>query len=128
MSVRLLGMDPSPLVLEVIREAVEDVPVGYDMPDGDRKVWLTLSAGAYPTPVTQRWTLTVSVYDASPSGVLDHMSAQSTWMAAARAVLHDRHVHPLCDAEVQSGPLVNHDADLDVDYVYGALMLTVTAN
>ncbi len=125
MTLRLLSADPSFVVLDAIQTAVGDVPVGYDMPAGGRKLFLTMSAGAQPTVATQRWTLTISAYSNTESGVLDHADAQALWHKAAQAVLDHRHDGPVCDAAVQSGPMGNHDASLDVDYVYGALMLTV---
>lgn len=125
MTPRLLSADPSSVVIEVIQNALGDVPVGYDMPSGRRKLFLTLAAGAQPTVATQRWTLTVSAYSHSESGILDHSNAQGLWRKAVQAMFDHRHAAPLCDAAIQSGPMDNHDANLGVDYVYGALLLTV---
>lgn len=127
MTARLLGVDPSTRILSTLQDALPGVPVGFDMPAGARKLFLTLSAGAYTTPVTQRWTLTVSAYSTTPAGILDHTDAQSMWLTAARALLDARRRHPLCDAEVQAGPMTTHDTTLGADYVYGSLLLTGVA-
>ena len=128
MSLGLLSADPSALVYDTISTTVPDIPIGYDMPPGDVKLYLTLSAGAQPTMLTQIWTLTLSAYASDGHGVHDHATAQSVWAKAVRAMLAARHTRPLCDVQVQSGPMTNHDTRLDIDYVYGALMLTVTCN
>lgn len=77
--------------------------------------------------MTQRWTLTVSAYSTTPAGILDHTDAQSMWLMATRALLDARRRHPLCDAEVQAGPMTTHDTTLGADYVYGSLLLTGVA-
>lgn len=125
MSMRLLTADPSAIVIATIQSALDGVPVGYDMPPGNRKLFLTLGAGAQPTAATQRWTLTISAYSHDDAGVTDHTDAQQLWRLAAQAMLDHRLDWPLCDAAIQSGPMDNHDANLGVDYVYGALLLTV---
>lgn len=127
MTPRLLGIDPSARILAALRNVLPDVPIGFDMPTGARRLFLTLAAGAYPTPVTQRWTLTMSAYSITPASILDHTDAQSMWLTAARALLAARRRHPLCDVEVQAGPITTHDTTLDTDYVYGSLMLTCVA-
>lgn len=127
MTPRLLGIDPSARILAALRPVLPDVPIGFDMPTGARRLFLTLVAGAYPTPVTQRWTLTMSAYSTTPASILDHTDAQSMWLTAARALLAARRRHPLCDVEVQAGPITTHDTTLDTDYVYGSLMLTCVA-
>ncbi|MEE1295704.1 MAG: hypothetical protein UHD09_02375 [Bifidobacterium sp.] len=120
----LLGQDPSAKIIAIAQDAVPGVPVGYDMPTGSRKLFLTLSAGAPVTPVAQRWTLTISAYS-STAGILDHADADSMWRALVRALLARRHEWPLIDADLQAGPMTTHDTQSDVDYVYGAVMLTV---
>ncbi len=125
MSLGLLSADPSAVIFDTITAQLPGIQIGYDMPPGDVKLFLTLSAGAPPTMLTQRWTLTLSAYASNGHGVHDHAKAQSIWADAARAVLAARHRFPLCDAQVQSGPIVNHDARLDIDYVYGSIILTV---
>ncbi|MCR1995730.1 hypothetical protein [Bifidobacterium animalis] len=125
MTLRLLSADPSAVVLDAIQTAMGDVPAGYDMPPGGRKLFLTLSAGAQPTAATQRWTLTISAYSHTESGIMAHADAQALWRKAVLAVIEHRYDEPLCDAAIQSGPMENHDAKLGVDYVYGALMLTI---
>lgn len=124
MSVGLLPADPSVVVLDAVKDALPSVPVGYDMPAGSRKVLLTLDGGAPMTAVSQHWTLTVSSY-CCEQGAFDHARADDMWRNAVRSLLAHRRDDPLIDVDLQSGPIVNHDADLDVDYVYGALMLTV---
>lgn len=120
----LLGQDPSAKILAIAQDAVPGVPIGFDMPAGNRKLFLTLSAGAPVTPVSQRWTLTISAYS-STAGILDHADADGMWRALVRALLARRHEAPLVDADLQAGPMTTHDTRSDVDYVYGAVMLTV---
>lgn len=125
MTPHLLAQDPSTLILRLINGSV-DAPVGYDMPAGvSRCIQLTLSAGSYQTPITQQWTLAVAAYDTTDN-VLDYYSARDLWLAAVQTLLDNSTTSPLCDVRVQSGPLVNHDTELHVDYVYGTLTLTVS--
>lgn len=120
----LIGVDPAPLLLRLVHEAVPGVPVGFDMPAGQRKLFLTLSAGAPVTSVSQAWTMTVSSYS-TRSGILDHADADSNWRAVVRRILAHRHDPPLIDADLQAGPMATHDTTLNVDYLYGAVALTV---
>lgn len=130
MTPRLIGEDPSKRILALVTAAIGPVPAGYDMPPADtqgRRVFLTLSAGAMRTLASQRFTLTLSAYAHHPQGPCDHAQAVSLWRRGVDAILAGRTLYPLVDAQVQSGPIDAHDGALDVDYVYGAVLLDVAA-
>lgn len=130
MTPRLIGEDPSKRILALVAAAIGPVPAGYDMPPADaqgRRVFLTLSSGAMRTLASQRFTLTLSAYAHHPRGHCDHAQAVSLWRRGVEAILAGRTLHPLIDAQVQSGPIDAHDGALDVDYVYGAVLLDVAA-
>ncbi|NEG90655.1 hypothetical protein [Bifidobacterium aerophilum] len=129
MTPALIGIDPSDMLLGLLSEALPDASVGWDMPEGPGpKCMPTLSPGSSTTPVTQRMTLTLSCYAPQADGSCDWPEAARMFTKAVRAVLAGRKRHPLVDAALQAGPVRQHDARLDVDYAYGAVLLTVAAN
>ncbi len=88
-------------------------------------VFLTLGAAAMHTPISQRWTLTASVYATQDSGYFDHSMARILVRQIVAALMRRQHDHPLVNVELQSGPIRMHDGQLDTDYLYATFALTV---
>lgn len=129
MEPRLTGVDPGGMIFDLLVQSDQSTEFGWDMPTaGGRRCFLTLSAGSNPTPVSQRWTLTLSCYAPQTDGSCDWPQASRMYAECVRRILANRKRWPLIDAERQSGPIRQHDAKLGVDYAYGAILLTATAN
>ncbi|RSX53026.1 hypothetical protein [Bifidobacterium samirii] len=128
MTPSLIGIDPSDMIADLLTAGLPHAAVGWDMPPGGGpRVFLTLSPGAMPTPVTQRMTLTLSCYASQPDGSCDWRTARTLFADAVRRLLAACRTYPIVDAAVQSGPIRQHDTALHTDYAYGAVLLTVAA-
>ncbi len=124
----LIGLDPSTMLYRGLSAALPEVAFGWDMPEGDGpKCLMVLDPGRYPTPVTQSMTLRLTVVDRHADDSGDWAAAYALTRRIHRWLLAHATDHPLCAAEVQSGPLRTYDDRLGCETAYSTVLLTVTA-